>query len=80
MKKWFWGTLVSFDQFLNAALGPLLNRLFKVDGFGDPDETLSSVFGKNEATCKGCYWVCRMLHRIDPDHCKNSIEKDEGLA
>lgn len=79
MKRYFLNVLIGIDQLANALLGPGLNLLFGVRGFGDPDETLSSVFGKNQATCKGCYWVCRLLHRFDPHHCEKSIERDEGL-
>ena len=79
---YIWNILVSIDQLINVVLGPLLNVLLRpVDKFGDPDETLSSVFGKNvqRGTCKGCYIICRILHLIDPDHCNKSIEKDEGF-
>lgn len=74
--------LVSFDQFVNVLLSPLLNRLTSDNAykFGHPDETLSSVMGKNieTGTCRGCHWICRwILHPIDRDHCKKSIEQDE---
>lgn len=58
--------LVAHDQAGNALLG------------GDPDETISSVLGKRQHTCAFCSWLCQLLHRIDPRHCKNSIEADEG--
>lgn len=45
--------------------------------FGLEDETMSSVFGKNERHCVGCYWICRALHWFDKDHCKTSTEHDE---
>lgn len=79
MRGYIWNLLIALDQLLNVLLGPALNWAFQVKGFGDPDETLSSVFGKNSAACKGCYWICRLLHKIDPDHCEKSAEKDEGL-
>ena len=76
---WFWNILISIDQFVNVLIGPLLNLLLNpAYRFGYPDETLSSVFGKNRAQCKTCYWICRALHLIDPDHCNKSIEPDEG--
>lgn len=46
--------------------------------FGYADETISSVLGKNKPNCVACYWVCRGLHLLDPDHCHKSIESDEG--
>ena len=77
--KWLWNILISIDQFFNVLLSPLLNWTLKPDyKFGDEDETLSSVFGKNKAKCKACYWICRALHLIDKNHCEESIELDEG--
>ncbi len=77
--KWFWNILISIDQFFNVLLSPLLNWWLKPKyKFGYPDETLSSVFGKNHKQCRACYWICRALHLIDKNHCKESIEHDEG--
>lgn len=49
--------------------------------FGDPDETLSSVYGKNHLdntlTSFGIFWA-RLLDKIDPNHVTKSIEQDEG--
>lgn len=79
-KGWIWGVLVSIDQTVQVILAPILNKIFDVSEehkFGNPDETLSSVFGKNMQRCKACNWVCRLLHKIDPNHCEKSIEHDE---
>lgn len=77
--KWFWNILISIDQFINVLLSPILNYLLNpVHRFGYPDETLSSVFGKNKKQCKMCYWICRALHLLDKNHCDDSIESDEG--
>ncbi len=77
--RWFWNILISIDQFFNVLLSPLLNLILRPSArFGDPDETLSSVFGKNREECKACYWICRALHLIDHKHCERSIELDEG--
>ena len=73
--------LVWIDQGANTLLGPLLNKaLDPLHLFGDEDETLSSVFGKNvrDGACRGCGLMCRMLHLLDPNHCQKSIEDDEG--
>jgi len=58
--------LISVDQLANVIVG------------GVPDETLSSRCGKRVDTCRLCYWLCRGLDRIDPGHCKDAIEPDEG--
>lgn len=82
MKRWAWNLFLALDQGANVLFAPMLNLALKpsVDRFGDPDETLSSVFGKNvqSGECRGCRLICRMLNRIDPGHCQTSIEPDEG--
>ncbi|MBI2382348.1 MAG: hypothetical protein HYV16_16460 [Gammaproteobacteria bacterium] len=81
MKRYCWNCLIALDQFINVLAGPLLNLALKpVSRFGDPDETLSSVFGKNVRAghCRTCRWLCRLLNRADPNHCHQSIEPDEG--
>lgn len=78
MKAYLWNLLIAFDQLANAALGPLMNRAFRVDVFGFPDETISSGLGKVQAQCKPCLWICKLLHRLDPNHCAQSVERDEG--
>ena len=62
-----WRLAVSYDQLANTAFG------------GDEDETISSRAEK--ARRKGKRWgceLCRVLDRLDKDHCKNSVELDEG--
>jgi len=66
LKKYLINVLISFDQLANTLLG------------GDPDETISSRAGKKQRKGKLAYWLCRALHWIDKDHCKDAIEKDEG--
>lgn len=59
--------LTAFDQLANALLR------------GYPDETISSRAAK--AARKGKRWgciLCNWLHRIDPNHCEEVIELDEG--
>jgi hypothetical protein len=58
--------LVAHDQSANAATG------------GDPDETISSRLGKRRARRLLCHWICICLDRLDPKHCANSVENDEG--
>jgi len=73
------GTAIS--QFLNALLAPILNIVFSGSNkFGYPDETMSSVLGKNirDNNCVMCNFVCFFLRLIDKRHCNKSIEDDEG--
>jgi len=69
MKRYIWNLLISIDQLCNTILG------------GYPDETMSSRMGKHVA--KNDNWIscfiCNLLNKIDKDHCKKSIEEDEGL-
>jgi len=71
---------LTIDQGVNVIAGPLLNLTLRSRKFGFPDETLSSVFGKEvrAGNCKACYFICRALHILDKDHCHKSIEDDEG--
>lgn len=64
--KYFFNILVSLDQLGNTLIG------------GDPDETISSRAGKTMENSILSYWLCRVLHVLDPNHCKKSIEPDEG--
>jgi hypothetical protein len=66
VRSYFKNVLIGLDQLANALLA------------GDPDETISSRLGKKQSNCKVCFFICRVLHVLDPNHCKNSIEKDEG--
>lgn len=73
---------VAIDQLLNTILGPLLNLVLnpRTHKFGNEDETISSVLGKNvrDGSCFFCYYICRILHVFDRNHCKKTIEEDEG--
>lgn len=79
----WWRVLLWLDQGLNVWFGPIWNMVYKTDWFGDEDEVVSSVLGKLQAAGrdnrfrKAVDWV--FLHLFGQrDHCKNSIEKDEG--
>ncbi len=66
---------VSYGQRIAIALDQLLNALFA----GSEDETISSRAYK--ASLGGKRWgclLCRFLNWLDKDHCKNSVEWDEG--
>ena len=65
-KVYLWNILISLDQLVNTLT------------FGNPDETLSSRWGKGaRRECKFCTLMCKILDPIDPKHCANSIEEDE---
>ncbi len=72
LKKYFWNVLIGIDQLANAML------------FGDPDQTISGRLGKYLGYDKSTWQykianvVCWFLRKIDKNHCKNAIEKDEG--
>jgi hypothetical protein len=66
MKQYLINILLSIDQFFNTLLG------------GDPDETLSSRAGKREGRKIIPTIVCWILDKLDPGHCKDAIEEDEG--
>lgn len=76
--RYSYNLLIALDQFGNVLIG------------GDPDETISSRLGKSQRGDYGPLWVTRMrpFSRIvdgfffyvfgQKDHCKFSIEEDEG--
>lgn len=68
VKRYVWNLLISIDQLANTIIG------------GYPDETISSRMGKRVAKgdCKLCNVLCKLLNLIDENHCKKSIEEDEG--
>jgi hypothetical protein len=68
MMKYIWNILIGIDQLANAIL------------LGDPGETISSRMGKHlvNKNCKVCKFICKLLNLINPNHCMNSIENDEG--
>lgn len=69
--------LLGVDQLVNTLLG-LVPR-FRRAGFGDEDETISSVLGRLSRkgsrlaliACRGISWILS-----DPGHCVDSIEED----
>ena len=74
IRKYLYNVWISFDQFVST--------LF----LGDPDETISSRLGKLEQANGGKipwrYGPLRLLELvlnwIETDHCRKSIEADEG--
>lgn len=81
--KWFYAWALSIDQLGNVVCKELFNdALITPSGieFGNPDETISSVLGKNKVkntltkTGLALVWT---LNKLDPNHSINSIEEDE---
>jgi len=80
--KYFRLLAISIDQMGNVAMQDLFDDIFiKKNGykFGNIDETISSVLGKNKRmrtlTALGRAIVI-FLNSIDPDHVLNSIEEN----
>ena len=85
-KQYFWRIAISLDQLGNVICAEPMNNLFLKEWseskFGSPDETISSVLGKNQVaetlTDKGKILV-HLLHILDNNHSIKSIEKDENF-
>ena len=90
IKNYLWRILIAIDQLVNVVAAPMLNGLMWLEmtirgqslsglwRFGMPDETLSSVFGKNAGHnyfCRGFAWI---LNTIDKGHTAKAIEDNEG--
>lgn len=80
---WFYAWAISIDQLGNVVCKELFNDALIASlgvEFGNPDETISSVLGKNKVqgtltkTGKALDWI---LNKLDPNHSINSIEADE---
>jgi hypothetical protein len=72
------------DQHANVFLAKLFNDVMIKQGghkFGNPDETISSVLGKNKLMGKlSLFGKCLdyILHLLDNNHSIKSIENDEN--
>lgn len=66
--KYFWNILIWIDQGVNTLT------------FGNPDETLSSRWGKGQrkGDCRFCSFMCKLLDIVDRGHCERYIEEDEN--
>lgn len=80
--KYLFNCALATDQHANVYLAKLFNdTLIKPGGykFGNEDETISSVLGKNKLANKLSRlgrWLDAILHIIDEDHSIKSIEHD----
>ena len=72
--KYFLNIGISYDQLGNVLGGPLFNKTLRKEGgarFGNPDETISFVLGKNKKINKLTRlgrWIADRLNEIDPGH------------
>lgn len=64
--NWLWNFLIWADVQINDKW------------LGGQAETISGRCYKRQATsgCKLCGLLCRLLDKVDPDHCKNSYFND----
>jgi len=76
---WFYRTARAIDVFANVNGAEFFNSIFISEGgykFGNPQETISSVIGKNQRdkTLSIAGQILRwLLDKISDDHCLNSI-------
>ena len=88
VKDYYMQVAISKDQYLNVTMQHFFNATMCKDLanqkkylFGNPDETISSAFGKNNRrgtlTKFGYFWD-RFLHKLEKDHTIISIEEDEN--
>lgn len=71
---------LSIDQMGNVVAAYLFDdtliRKRKGYRFGNPDETISGVLGKNKNVLRRCgQWLYRLLNRIEKNHCEKAIEQ-----
>ncbi len=79
----FLSTAIAIDQMGNTFCAALFNYTLQKNGypFGNVDETISGVLGKNKVqgtltkTGKALDFI---LESLDPNHSINAIEEDEG--
>ena len=78
---YFYQFALAIDQLGNVAMQDLFNDLLITkEGykFGNEDETISSVLGKNERSTTLSFVgqaIVKILNFIDPNHALNSIEE-----
>ena len=86
LDKFYFSLALSLDQFGNVVMAGLFNTIMITKSsknlFGNIDETISSVVGKNEidnTLTKFGKLLNYILNRIEKDHSKNAIENDEKI-
>ena len=82
---YFNSSAINLDKFGNREFRTLLNKVLIIDKgyrFGNINETISSVLGKNQLTdtlTKSGLILVWILDKIDKDHCFKSINKSLPL-
>ena len=80
--NYFFKIAISIDQAGNVICSKLFNDIFiKKEGhrFGDEDETISSVLGKNKITETLTMIgkvIAYLLNKIEKDHIENAVENN----
>jgi len=83
INQYLWVLALGLDQLGNIALQELFNDILLLPGayrFGNPDMTLSAVFGKNKQLGKlnklglAIAWI---LNKIDPNHTEKAVKNEE---
>lgn len=84
VKSWLWSIAYALDQLGNVIVQHLFNVWMitpeSSHHFGNPDETVSSVMGKNERAgtlSPSGKLLVSILHWLDPNHSIDAIEDDE---
>ena len=84
LSNWFFRLAISLDQAGNVLADDLFNKILikklGFNDFGNEDETISSVIGKNYQSnnlTKTGEMLRKMLYFFEKNHSIKSIEKDE---
>ena len=82
VRDYYMDLAISLDQFGNVLMQGLFNVILiksNTNKFGNPDETISSVLGKNKLNNSLTFlgrFLDNILNRLDENHSINSIEND----
>ena len=83
--KYLEDVAISKDQLSNTVMRYLFNDIMIKKGgypYGDPDQTLSYVFGKNKQLKKltwfGMFWA-NFLNKLDKNHVEDAVVNEEGI-
>lgn len=79
--KYYFNNAYVLDVYINSTWGDFLNDVFGKNNkgykYGNPNESLSRVLGKNKelgTLTKGEAWVAKQLNRIDPNHVEKAAK------
>ena len=66
---WYW----FFDTNVSWKLAVSMDQLANTTMNGSEDETISSRAGRHKDTEKWACLLCKLLDKLDPNHCEKSI-------